>query len=82
MQTPPFAGRVIGAIDRFLNVASCFFQNFAHLAGHVRRVFFFIADQYLTYPKQNLCAPGRGSSPPAIERGRGRRDGGADIVAD
>ena len=37
VQTPAFARRVIGAVDRFLHVAAGFLQNLAHLAGHVAR---------------------------------------------
>ena len=82
MQTPPFAGRVVGAIDRLLNIATRFFQNLTHLAGHVRGVLFFVADQDLADSKQNLGPAWRGRTPPAIERrGRGG-DGGADVVAD
>lgn len=82
MQTPPFAGRVISAVDRLLNIAARFFADLPHLAGHVRGVFFFVADQDLADSKQDLCPARRGRTPPAIEsRGRGGNSS-ADIVAD
>jgi len=69
-------GRMIG------EVAARFFQNLTHLAGHIRSVLFFIADQDLACPKQNLCASRRGCTPPVIKGLGGRRDRGADVIAD
>src|SRR6185369_4138525 len=44
------------------------FQDFAHLASHVARVFVFVAPEDLAGPKQDFGALGRRRQSPAVER--------------
>ena len=68
MQTTAFAGGVVSAVDRFLNIAARLFQHLAHFARHVGRETFFVADQNFAQPKQNLGPARRGRATPAVER--------------
>ena len=67
MQAAAFACSVVGAVDRFLHIAAGLLQDFAHLARHVARVFFFIADQYFAGAKKDLSAFRRGRATPTVE---------------
>ncbi len=64
MQSPPFARSVKSHIDRFLHVATGFFQHLAHLARHVLRELFFAFDQNLAEPVKYLRALRRGRGSP------------------
>ncbi len=79
MQTPPFARRVVSAVDRFLHVTARFLQDLAHLAGHVGRVFLLVANQNFAKLEQNLSTFGRGRASPTVKRLARRRNRIIDI---
>ena len=76
MKPTTLARSVVGAVNRFLNVAASLFQDFAHLARHVRAVTFLIANQNLAETEKNFRATRRRRATPAIRsvaRGINRR---------
>src|SRR6185369_10693533 len=81
VQTSPFAGGVVSAIDCFLNVAAGFFQHLTHFASHVRGEFFLVANQDLTETEKHFGAFWCGRVAPAIERSLRGVNGGMDVVA-
>jgi hypothetical protein len=80
MQPAAFAGGVIGAIDRFLDIAARFFQDFAHFAGHVAGVLCFVANQNFADAKKNLGAARRRRVTPGVEGFTGGSDGGISVL--
>src|SRR5215211_413847 len=81
MKTTAFAGRVVSAIDSFLNVAAGFFQYLTHLARHIGGELFLVCDQYLAETKENFSAFGCRRVTPAIESALCGVDSGVHVVA-
>src|SRR5204862_2274287 len=68
------ARHVLLAINRFLTVSSCFFQDLAHFASHVLGLLLLVANQDLANSEQNLGAARCGRMPPMIESFGRRRN--------
>src|SRR5687767_2586285 len=68
MQPAALAGRVVGAINRFLHITAGFFQYLAHLPRHVRGVGILVADQYLAQPEKHFSPPWRRRVTPMVVR--------------
>ena len=64
VQTAPFGSDEICHIDRFLNIATRFFQHLSHFAGHIFREFFFLCGQHFACAIQDFSSlRGRNQSP-------------------
>src|SRR6185437_14308740 len=67
VKPPSFSRHVERCINRFLHVAASFFEDLAHLAGHVARVIFLPLLKELTAAIKNFRAPRGWSQSPALE---------------
>ena len=63
-QAAAFAGDVEGLIDGLLHIAAGLGQHFAHLPGHVARVFFLFLEQDVARAKQDFGTLGSRNQPP------------------
>ena len=77
----PLAGHEVRHVDRFLNVAARFLENFAHFARHVARKRLFALCEELCGAKQNLGTTGRRDEAPMRRRPAGGSNRDLNVFA-